>query len=74
MNALKKYGSPIWNIKSNGKGSITIEFNLKVNKGNFKAVFITPDNRVIKILEQSERCIKTGLLNSIPCPAVNHYR
>lgn len=49
----------IWEIKSEGKGSVTVKFNSEVNKGKFKAVFITPDNDVVKILEQNDEGKKT---------------
>ncbi|MTI71636.1 MAG: hypothetical protein FH751_15420 [Firmicutes bacterium] len=49
----------IWKFKSEGKGSITIDFNSKLNKGKFKCLLINPKNKVKNIFKQSEE----GLIN-----------
>ncbi|AIS52839.1 hypothetical protein TKV_c16850 [Thermoanaerobacter kivui] len=45
----------IWDIKSEGNGAVIIRFDSQVDRGKFKLVFITPDNEVIKVFEQSEK-------------------
>lgn len=55
----------IWSIEALKEDKITINFNSKVNKGDFKLVLITTDNEVINILENtqegnSEVTIKEG--------------
>lgn len=43
----------IWNIESESDGSITIEYNSQVDKGDFKLVIIDPQNKVENIFEYS---------------------
>ncbi|SHE80315.1 hypothetical protein SAMN02745195_01155 [Thermoanaerobacter uzonensis DSM 18761] len=49
----------IWEVESEGKGTVTIKFDSKVDKGKFKLVFITPENKVINVFEQSGKGEKT---------------
>lgn len=41
----------LWSIEAKEEAAITVEYELKIEKGNFKIVLIGPDNKVITITD-----------------------
>lgn len=44
----------LWSINAKNNGSITLDYDAEIDKGDFKLVLITPDNEIVKIFEGSE--------------------
>lgn len=49
----------LWSIKSKGDNTLTIDYDLDLDKGRFKCVLITPDDEVINIFEDEDKDNKT---------------
>jgi len=43
----------LWSIKAEDRGSITINYDVEIDKGDFKFVLITPEDDIINLFEGS---------------------